>query len=253
MAAIKSRQQDSWPLVSSIPAVVSDRIDVWKVLLDEPPKAAEKNSVLSPDELERASRFHFDKDRIRFTRCRAALRSLLARYLAVHAAEIRFEYLTGGKPQLVAEQNHGALQFNVSHSAGIALIAVGGNHRLGIDIEKVRNEVDTNALAQRFFSVREREGLCALPDVLRVSGFFACWTRKEAFLKATGDGLSFPLRDFSVSTHPDHAPKLEEIKGSKEAGKKRKWFLADISVRDGYRAAVAVESDTTCVETYAWN
>jgi 4'-phosphopantetheinyl transferase len=176
---------------------------------------------------------------------------LLAGYLAIPAAEIRFEYLTSGKPQLAAGQNPSALQFNVSHSANMALIAVGSEHRLGVDIEEIRHDVDTTALAERFFSVRERAGLQALPDHLRVPAFFACWTRKEAFLKATGEGLSFPLADFSVTTHPDLEPELEEIKGSADDGKQ--WFLTDLSVVDGFRATVAREHSPYRLETYAWN
>jgi 4'-phosphopantetheinyl transferase len=228
--------------------VPTGRVDVWTVRLDEPATTDSEASVLSPDEIERASRFHFEKDRIHFTRCRSALRHLLAGYLAIPATEIRFEYLTGGKPQLAAGQNPRALQFNVSHSANMALIAVGSEHRLGVDIEKIRSDVDTTSLAERFFSLRERAGLQALPDHLRVPGFFACWTRKEAFLKATGDGLSFPLADFSVTTHPDLDPELEDINGNTEAGKQ--WFLADLSVVDGWRATVAVEGAFSRLETY---
>ena len=113
------------------------------------------------------------------------------------------------------------------------------------------DNVDTTSLAERFFSLRERAGLQTLPDHLRVPGFFACWTRKEAFLKATGDGLSFPLADFSVTTHPDLDPELEEIKGDAEAAKQ--WFLADLSVVDGYRATVALDRSYSRLETYAWN
>jgi 4'-phosphopantetheinyl transferase len=231
--------------------VPTGRVDVWSVRLDEPAKAGSEVVVLSPDEIARASRFHFEKDRIHFTRCRSALRDLLAGYLAIPPAEIRFEYLTSGKPQLAAEQNPSALQFNVSHSANMALIAVGSEHRLGVDIEKIRGDVDTTALAERFFSLRERAGLQALPDHLRVLGFFACWTRKEAFLKATGDGLSFPLEDFSVTTHPDLDPEIEEIKGSTDEGKQ--WFLADLSVVEGFRATVARERSSYRLETHAWN
>jgi 4'-phosphopantetheinyl transferase len=231
--------------------VPTGRIDVWTVRLDEPARVGSEAVVLSPDEVVRASRFHFEKDRIHFTRCRSALRGLLAGYLAIPAAEIRFEYLTSGKPQLAPEQNPSALQFNISHSANMALIAVGREHRLGVDIEKIRDDVDTTALADRFFSPRERAGLQALPDHLRVPGFFACWTRKEAFLKATGEGLSFPLADFSVTTHPDLDPELEEIKGNTDDGKQ--WFLADLSVVDGFRATVACERSPYRVETHAWN
>jgi 4'-phosphopantetheinyl transferase len=231
--------------------VPAGRVDVWSVRLDEPAKVGSEVVVLSPDEIARASRFHFEKDRIHFTRCRSALRDLLAEYLTIPAAEIRFEYLTSGKPQLAAEQNLRALQFNVSHSANVALIAVGSEHRLGVDIEKIRDDVDTTTLAERFFSLRERAGLQALPDHLRVPGFFACWTRKEAFLKATGDGLSFPLEDFSVTTHPDLGPEIEEIKGSADEGKQ--WFLADLSIVEGFRATVARERSPYRLETHAWN
>ena len=231
--------------------VPTGRVDVWSVRLDEPARAGSEVVVLSPDEIARASRFHFEKDRIHFTRCRSALRDLLVEYLTIPAAEIRFEYLTSGKPQLAPEQNPSGLQFNVSHSANMALIAVGREHRLGVDIEKIRGDVDTTALAERFFSLRERAGLQALPDHLRVPGFFACWTRKEAFLKATGEGLSFPLEDFSVTTHPDLDPEIEEIKGSTDEGKQ--WFLADLSVVDGFRATVARERSPYRLETYAWN
>jgi 4'-phosphopantetheinyl transferase len=231
--------------------VPTGRVDVWRVRLDEPAKAGSDVAVLSPDEIARANRFHFEKDRIHFTQCRTALRNLLADYLAIPAAEIRFEYPTSGKPQLVVEQNPHGLQFNVSHSANMALIAVGSEHRLGVDIERIRNDVDTVALSERFFSLRERAGLQALPDHLRVPGFFACWTRKEAFLKATGDGLSFPLEDFSVTTHPDLDPELVEVKGSVDEGKQ--WFLTDLRVVDGFRATVAREGSPYRLETYAWN
>jgi 4'-phosphopantetheinyl transferase len=231
--------------------VPTGRVDVWSVRLDEPARAGSEVVVLSPDEVARASRFHFEKDRIHFTRCRSALRALLSEYLEIPAAEIRFEYLTSGKPQLAAEQNPSVLQFNVSHSANMALIAVGSEHRLGVDIEKIRGDVDITTLAERFFSLRERAGLQALPEHLRVPGFFACWTRKEAFLKATGEGLSFPLADFSVTTHPDLDPELEEIKGSTDDGKR--WFLADLSVVEDFRAAVARERSPFRLETHAWN
>ena len=235
------RPENLRPQTASTTPIPSGRIDVWTVRLDEPASAAaSESSVLSPDEIARAGRFHFEKDRTHFSRCRSALRQLLSGYLAIPASEIRFEYLASGKPQLAAAQNPRAVQFNVSHSAGVALIAIGAERRLGVDIEKIRDNVDTTSLAERFFSLRERAGLQALPEHLRLPGFFACWTRKEAFLKATGDGLSFPLADFSVSTHPALEPVLEEIRGNSEAG--QQWSLADLSIVDDYRATLAVEA-----------
>jgi 4'-phosphopantetheinyl transferase len=244
----KQRPDAAWPQPPSRVLFPTGRVDVWRICLDEPRKAGFEGSVLSPDEIARAGRFHFEKDRIHFTQCRSALRSLLAGYLAIPASEIRFEYLSSGKPQLAAGQNPRALQFNVSHSANMALIAIGSEHRLGVDIERIRGDVDAAELSERFFSLRERAGLQALPEHLRVPGFFACWTRKEAFLKATGDGLSFPLADFSVTTHPDLDPALEEIRGNTEA--RKQWFLADLSVVDGYRATVTVEGAFSRLETY---
>lgn len=225
-------------------------MDVWRVRLDAAVETTSAFCILSSDELTRAGRFHFEKDRLHFARCRSALRFLLSRYLGIPAAEIRFENQPSGKPELAAQQNPRLLRFNVSHSAGLALIAVGVGQRIGVDIEKIRGDVDTTTLAGRFFSAREQTGLRALPDHLRVPAFFACWTRKEAFLKATGDGFSFPLSDFSVTTHPDLDPRLEDIKGNTEAGKQ--WFLADLSVVDGFRATVALERPYSRLETYAW-
>ena len=225
----------------------SGRIDVWRVHLDEPTFPAA--SFLSPDELNRAQRFHFEKDRLHFIQCRSALRFLLGRYLGLPAADLRFEYQPGGKPELAAQQNPLQLRFNVSHSAQLALIAVGAVHRLGIDIEQERSDVDIAALAERYFSARERATLQALPDHLHLTAFFACWTRKESFLKATGDGLWFPLADFSVTAHPDLDPALEEIRGDTQA--RERWFLADLSVETGYRATLAIERSVARVETYA--
>ena len=247
----KQSHNGSWSQAPSQLAFPSGRVDVWRVRVDEPAKENSEAGVLSADEIARASRFHFEKDRTQFTRCRSALRGLLADYLAMPATEIRFEYPSSGKPWLAVEQNPRALQFNVSHSAGLALIAIGSEHRLGVDIEKIRSDVDTKSLAERFFSVRERAGLRGLPDHFRAAAFYACWTRKEAFLKATGDGLSFPLADFSVTTHPGFDPELEEIKGSTEAG--RQWLLMDLHVGEGYRATVAMEQSCCRLETYAWD
>jgi 4'-phosphopantetheinyl transferase len=248
-------KSQSWPEGPSSPDLSSDHVDVWRVRLDEPVEMTLTPSILSSDELTRASRYHFEKDRLHFARCRSALRFLLSRYVGISAAEISFEYQPSGKPELPAQQNPRQLRFNVSHSAGLALIAVSAGHRVGIDIEEIRADVDITILAERFFSDRERAGLRALPDHLRLPAFFACWTRKESFLKATGDGLSFPLADFSVATHPDLDPALEEIRGNTEA--RRQWLLADLNVIEGYRATLALEGSYSRLEArleaYDWN
>lgn len=229
----------SWSEKPAGPKLSSGHVDVWRVRLDAPIEIISASSILSSEELTHAGRFHFEKDRLHFARCRSVLRFLLSGYLKVPPAEILFEYQPSGKPELAAQQNLRQLRFNVSHSAGLAVIAVSAGQRIGIDIEKIRADVDITTLADRVFSAQERAGLRDLPGYLRVPAFFACWTRKESFLKATGDGLTFPLADFSVTTHPGLEPALEEIHGNTEA--RKKWFLADLSVTDGYRATVAVE------------
>ena len=247
----KRGRQGAWSPPPAKLLFPSGRVDVWRVRTDEPVGPDSERYILSEDEIARAGRFRFEKDRYRFTRCRRALRRLLAGYLDIPPAEILFEYGVRGKPQLAVRQNPRALQFNVSHSGELALIAVGNEQRLGVDVERIRSEVDTYSLAERFFSVRERAALQALPVRLRASGFYACWARKEAFLKATGDGLSFPLEDFSVTTHPHLDPELEEIRGDAEAG--REWCLMDLNPREGYRAAVAMNRSCYRLETYDWN
>jgi 4'-phosphopantetheinyl transferase len=217
-----------------------DRVDIWRMSLARAMSNSYGESSLSSDELVRAGRFHFERDRIRFVRCRTALRSLLGRYLGIRAPDIRLEYHSNGKPEVAMEQNKLKLQFNVSHSADEALIAIASHHRVGIDIEKIRNDIDIFVLAEHFFSTRERASLKALPENLQREAFFACWTRKEAFVKATGDGLSFKLADFSVSTHPRLYPKIEEIRGNRAAA--QSWFLADLHCENSYRATLAVRN-----------
>jgi len=246
------------PVWSIAPAALTfpiKRIAVWKVSLDDREIASDVlaagNSLLSADEIERAKRFHFERDQTYYTHCRLVLRHLLGNYLGIPSEEVRFEYRAQGKPQLAADQNPRALHFNVSHSAGLALIAVGSEHQLGVDLERRKDGVDTAALAERFFSPNECAGLKALTPSLQVAAFYACWTRKEAFLKATGDGLSFPLAGFSVTTHPEHTPVVEEIRGDFEAA--RRWNLIDLNVAQGYRAALACDRSVASVETYTWN
>ena len=235
----RSRAQ-KWPGISM------PHVHVWQLRLDDDrvSQAISKIStarggLLSPDELARAARFHFEKDRIRFARCRSALRLLLARFLNIAPEKIRFSYTAKEKPEVSADQNSQSLRFNLSHSDNMAVIAVGVGAAIGVDIERMRENVNTANLAERFFSPREREGIRSLPENLRFQAFYACWARKEAFLKANGEGLSFPLSDFSVSVHPEMTPLIQEIKG--DANSARNWSLIDLPLADGFRSAVAVE------------
>lgn len=240
------------------PELQAGHVDVWHLWLDDrspeesvPPALASARIVLASDELARAARFHFEQDRVRFIRCRAALRRLLGDYLNLAPAEVRFTYSPHSKPEVAADQNPNRLRFNVSHSGGMAVIAVGGPEDLGVDVEKIREDVNTADLAERFFSTREREMLRALPQSQRLPAFYACWACKEAFLKAIGDGLGFPLADFSVSVHPESAPRIEEIQGDANAG--LEWSLIDLNVADGFRSALAIKRQGISIATYRFS
>jgi 4'-phosphopantetheinyl transferase len=249
----ESSTSRAWDRGPTRPCLRPGHVDVWRVSIDEPLSSVPDGdaSVLATDELARAGRFHFEKDRCRFTRCRSALRVLLGRYLDLSPSRVRFICGPNGKPEIAADQNPQQLRFNVSHSANLALIGVGLRHRLGVDIEEIRAEVDIAELADLFFSTRERAGLRSMQDQLRLQAFFACWTRKEAFLKAVGFGLSFPLSHFSVSTHLHDSPELQEIQGDPQAAKQ--WSLADIPVEEGYRATVAIESAFPTLSTFLYH
>jgi 4'-phosphopantetheinyl transferase len=214
-------------------------VDLWR--FDQRDRSPELPGaeVLTSDEQERALRFRSDSDRERFRRCRCALRALISRYLEIPPSEIHFEYESSGKPRLEARQNEQQICFNLSHSGELAVAAVTAGHRVGIDVERVRDQVDSKAIIERYFSARERSALLSLPEDVRTAAFYACWTRKEALVKALGAGLSSPLANFSVTTNPNRAPALEEMRGDTTAG--RQWLLADVPVAEGYQAALAVE------------
>ena len=142
-----------------------DRVDVWKVWLDSTDLSGQAlPGILAPDEVERARRFHFDRDRIRFTACRTALRTILARYLQMSAVEIRFRYERNGKLEIAEMQNSDGLRFNLSHSSGLAVIAVSSGRAVGVDIEKVIPKPECLEIARRFFSEREYQGLSAIRE-----------------------------------------------------------------------------------------
>ena len=240
-----------WRQTAAPVSLPLDRLDIWRLQLDATASIeVDEVTLLSADEVTRANRFRFQKDRRRFIVCRSALRRLLGEYLGIPSQEVSFEYSANGKPSLKPRDNPHGLCFNVAHSDDQVLIAFGGEHQLGVDIEKMRGDVDTKSLAERFFSRREREELRALPEPSQVPAFFACWCRKEAFIKAIGDGLSFPLADFSVSVHPDGRPVLEEIRGSVDSG--LRWSLADLAVGNEYRAALAVDSLHLSIQTLSF-
>jgi 4'-phosphopantetheinyl transferase len=163
---------------------------------------------LSADEIGRVSRFQTEQARSRFVRTRGALRTILARSLDVTPERIKFSYSVNGKPALAGEWHNSDLTFNVSHSADYALIGLTTGRAIGVDIEHVRPMLDSAAIASQYFSESEMRGIASLAEAERLRGFFRCWARKEAFMKATGEGMAIALNGFSVSLDDDAEPGL---------------------------------------------
>ena len=220
---------------------------VWRIALDRG-DGDSLRSGLSSDELARAARFHFERDRTRFSVARAALREILAHYLGASPAEIAFVYGDHGKPALAPPD--GDLRFNLSHSHDLALCAVARGREVGVDVERIRELDDLEELSRRVFSAREQAALRRLPEPNRLAGFFTAWARKEAFIKALGEGLSHPLERFDVSLEPDRPARLERIDG--DAERAARWTLAAVEVEAGHTAALVVEAPDLRLVARRW-
>lgn len=228
----------------------ADEVHLWRASLDLPAAAVEGMAgMLSPDEQERAARFRVPQVRARFTAARAILRDILSRYLHCEPSALVFGYRKHGKPFLVpgAEAD---IRFNLSHSHGLALYGICRGREVGIDLERIRQDREHDRLARRFFSPQEVAALQGLPPDERVEAFFHCWTRKEAYLKARGEGLAIPLASFDVSLAPGEAAALLGVAGdSREA---ERWSILAIQAGPGYAAALAVEGRPGGLQTWAW-
>jgi 4'-phosphopantetheinyl transferase len=212
----------------------ADTLDVWIADLKRAPRDFRGlRGTLSPDEVERAAKFHFSRDRDRFIAARGILRDILARYLGRSPGVLRFCYGPFGKPAL-AEDFDSNLLFNLSHSDNMALYAIACNSKIGVDLERIDASFVKDGIDQKFFSPIEVAELRSLPASARLRAFFNCWTRKEAYVKAVGGGLQISLQSFDVSLAPDEdAAFLSE----RESG----WSLRALPVGNDYAAAVAVE------------
>ncbi len=225
-----------------------DGIDVWLAFLDAPDSRFE--GMLSPDERQRAGRFHFQSDRDRFIARRAILRILLGCYLGIEPESVRFSRGEKGKPVITGITNRELLHFNLSHSENMAIYAFSPDHEVGVDIEQMRDNIEMTRLVERFFSDREKEEWRTLPESQRREAFFSGWTRKEAFTKATGDGLTMPLDSFDVSLAPGEPARLLGINGEAEAA--LKWTMRDLRPAADFAAALAVEGNPCTVNLHRW-
>ena len=224
-------------------------VHVWRVALSWPPaQLPSLLSLLSPEERERAARFRFPRGYRRFIVSHAALRDILARYLSRAPQSLLFETNAYGKPFLAGDDSW--LHFNLSHSGEWALVAVTSLGPVGVDVEQVRDDFSGEAIARRFFSPSEVEAFLALPPELRTQGFFSCWTRKEAFIKAVGMGVSFALDGFAVSLHPDEQPRVLWVRDNPQEADS--WSLLDLRPGPGYAAALAIRAKPHQVSLWQW-
>jgi 4'-phosphopantetheinyl transferase len=241
----------SWNLPPGTLTLGSDEIHVWRASLDRPLSQVRLLlHTLSPDEQGRAERFHFQRDRERFIVARGVLRTILGRYLRTAPEQLSFRYSPYGKPALAPEFSGEMIHFNVSHSHGLALYAFTRGREVGIDLERLRPNVEEEQIAKRFFSPREIAMLRALPRDLRQHAFFLCWTRKEAYIKATGKGLSLPLDQFAVSLTPGHPAALLYTQADPHAA--LGWSLQDLTPAPDYAAALAVEGHGWSLACWQW-
>lgn len=213
-------------------------VHVWHTRLESEDTARRLEPLLSPDEIQRANRFRFAEHRRRFVIARGCLRKLVSAYLQSDAKEVVFAYSGEGKPS-VDVQNQTDLRFNLSHSGEIAAFAFASGRNLGIDIELMRRDVDVDEIPKRFFSCAEQDVLKTLQGEDKFQGFFNCWTRKEAYVKAVGSGLSLPLRDFDVSLRPRDEPKLLATRPDPSLASR--WSMASLDFGTEYAGAVIVE------------
>jgi 4'-phosphopantetheinyl transferase len=219
----------------------ADEVHLWRIDLEAlAADEAHSSTILSDDERARAARFHFPIHRQYFIAGRALLRRILAAYLTADPKELTFSYSAKSKPAL-AGAHANRISFNISHSGEIALIAVTRNRQIGVDVEFIRHDFDTAAIATRFFSEVEQEQLAALSPAERHETFFRCWTRKEAYIKATGEGLSLPLRQFDVSIAAQSQDAL--LATRPDAAESKRWSLRDVAVKDGYAGAICVSGN----------
>ena len=240
-----------WSLPPKTLTLGNDEVHVWRASLDQPEcNVGELLALLDSDERKRAERFHFRKDRDHFIVARGILRVLLGLYLNRKPTEVSFSYSLFGKPALEHESGEHPIRFNLSHSHALSLYAFACGREVGVDLEYARADFASEEIAERFFSDGEVAALRALDPNLKTEAFFNCWTRKEAYIKARGEGLSHPLNSFAVSMIPGAPAALLSVEG--DSDEIPRWALQDLKPAPGYAAALVVERHDWRLKCYEW-
>jgi 4'-phosphopantetheinyl transferase len=225
---------NSWALNPGTLELAENEIHIWRAYLDCGDSAlGHFETTLASDETARANRFIFAPDRNRFIAARGILRDLLGRYLKRPPTDLEFDYQPEGKPFLRKPSDQ-SLQFNLSHTHGLAMFCFARGRELGVDVELLRPDFAGDEIAARFFSADEIAELRALPSSSRTEGFFLCWTLKEAYVKARGGGLNIPLDSFHVSFTPGQPERLRSEDSSR-------WSICSFRPDPGYVGACVAE------------
>lgn len=234
-----------WSVAPAKFTLAAREVHVWLVRADDAALCmACCENLLATAERDRAARFKFEKDRRLYTAAHAALRSILAGYLNVAPGGLEFETGHRGKPRLAPAFTKDKLEFNLSHSSEVALIAVTREREIGVDIEHVKKEFAFAEVAERYFTTREVSAIRALPEDLQRRAFYQCWTSKEAFLKAKGVGLSGELDEVEILLDGEGRVQVKNTLPG--------WYLCELNPCDDYVGAVALEGDESDLRRFQW-
>jgi 4'-phosphopantetheinyl transferase len=253
--SVPERVKSNTPLVSNkaqhvAPGLGAEDVHVWWANLDVAPDLLERlRANLSDDELRRSERFVFERDRKRFIAGRGVLRTIIGRYLNRDPVFLQFVYNEYGKPGLVPESHGAKLTFNMSHSDDVGVFAIAVDRELGVDVERISEDRRILEVAAQYFSNGEIVSLRALSDALQLQGFFNCWTRKEAYVKARGLGLSISLESFVVSLVPGQRPALLR---SNEPLAALNWSFCSLSAAPGFVAVLVAAGSRWRLQERTW-
>lgn len=241
-----------WQAPLSEVVLSHDEVHVWAIRISEFSSfAASLELLLSPEEHIRYEQFYrYPEDRLRYVISHGMARVLLGQYLVIAPSQVPISYLPYGKPVLQRLSQAGRLEFNISHSADLVLLAAAREYAVGIDVEYCWADPGWQKVAETFFAHGELLALQTLPHSKRLAAFFTCWTRKEAYCKARGFGLQVPLDQYEVSVDPDQPALLLQDKWDPDAS--ANWTLTSLNAGTDYVAALAVRTRGKRVPTRLW-